>query len=306
MTSVDRIDKLLAACNNWGRWGTDDALGTLNLVTSASVAEAAQLVREGGTVGMSRVIGGTSPAYRSTSPLHLMVEVPHDSGDQLRGTSSDWVGLAPHGFAVTHLDALCHQSWRGGLYNGRTTASVSTRSGARALNLEPFANGLFAPAVLLDLPLLLGRRWLDPAEEVDAATLERAVDRFEARPGPGDVLIIRTGRDERERDSRPDDPITVGSPGLGIEACRWLAETDVSILVTDVQADVMNPAARPYLMPVHILCLVGLGIHLVDNARLDTVAATCSRLQRWRFGISLAPLNLKHATGSALTPIALF
>jgi kynurenine formamidase len=303
--SADEVDLLLEACNNWRRWGPSDTLGTLNLISSQTVASAGSLVRDGRTVGMSRVIGGAGPKYRGASPLHLMMEVPDDSGAGPRGTSSDWLGLAPHGFAVTHLDALCHQSWRGRLYGDRATASVSTRAGARMLNLEPFADGLFVPAVLLDIPAALDRPWLDPGEEIDLGLLDRAIRRSGDRPAPGEALIVRTGRDAREQALGGHDPIEDGNPGLSAAVSGWLAETSPSVIVTDVQADAMKPAGHPHLMPIHIVCLVGLGIHLVDNAQLDELAALCALSQRWRFAFALAPLNIKHATGSPVSPVAI-
>jgi kynurenine formamidase len=305
MAAEPDIDLLLETHNNWNRWGAADIRGTLNLLTPQVVSDASRLVRTGTTVGMGRVVGGSGPQYRGTSPIHFMTEVPNDALPGHRGTSSDWIGLAPHGFAVTHIDALCHQSWRGRFYNNAPADAVSTRAGARALNLTPLADGVFAPAVLLDLPAAQGRRWLEPGEEVGPAALEHAARELGARPKPGEIMIVRTGRDAAEREIGFHDPIVDGNPGLGAAVAGWLDEINPAVLVTDVQCDVMRPGGAPHPMPLHVVCLVGLGVHLVDNARLDGIADECLRQRRWRFAVAMSPLNVKHATGSPVNPIAI-
>ena len=54
------------------------------------------------------------------------------------------------------------------------------------------------------------------------------------------------------------------------------------------------------------MCLVTLGLWLIDNANLEELAAACAERNRYAFMLTLAPLRLRNVTGSPVSPIALF
>ena len=62
-----------------------------------------------------------------------MTEPPRWAG------ASEHIGLAFHGYSVTHLDALSHYFWDGRMYNDKPAAWVSSREGAtwHAMNAVP-------------------------------------------------------------------------------------------------------------------------------------------------------------------------
>lgn len=303
---VAEIDELVASCSNWGRWGANDGRGTLNLITSERRLRAVGLVREGNTVPLGRhIVTRSSPANR-TPMLHHMTEVPADAGDEPRGTSGDFVGFVLHGFDVTHVDALCHQAWRGRLYNGQPADLISARSGAAAGSIEFMCEGIAGRGVLLDLPAHRGVEWLDPGEEIAAEELEDCASAFGVDVGAGDLLVVRTGRDRREEDLGQHDPLQDGNPGLALPCARWLQSRDVAALLTDVQADVIRPGEIGLPMPLHVTCLVAMGMPLVDNAALEELAAACTSRGTWEFLLVVAPLWLQRSTGSPVNPVAMF
>ena len=105
--------------SNWGRWGDDDQLGTLNLITDAKRARAAALVKEGISVTCSRlIVPEGAPDVTSIPPLHYMLRAGDSCPDEGPGGTSDFIGFSFHGLTITHLDSLCHQVWNGKMYNG--------------------------------------------------------------------------------------------------------------------------------------------------------------------------------------------
>ena len=93
--------------SNWGRWGDDDELGTLNLITDAKRKEAAGLVREGISVTCSRLlVPEMAPDVTSIPPLHYMVSTGESAPSEGGGGASDFIGVSFHGLTVTHLDRV--------------------------------------------------------------------------------------------------------------------------------------------------------------------------------------------------------
>src|ERR1039458_8937101 len=154
LTRAD-IDQMVKSLSNWGRWGKDDQLGALNLITPAKRKQAAALVNEGVSISIShnvikaRVFG--SPAFE-----HRMVKTGQTPGSQ---NSEDRYSIQYHGFNVTHLDALCHFFHGAEMYNGFPTKEV-TDKGAAKLSVINMKNGIFTRGVLMDFPRLYGVEYL--------------------------------------------------------------------------------------------------------------------------------------------------
>jgi kynurenine formamidase len=237
--------------------------------------------------------------------LHLMKASGEGAAAVGASHASDWIGLAYHGFATTHIDALSHQFWNRRLYNDRPATDVTTRTGAGSGSVEPLARGLVGRGVLLDVPRALGRSWLEPGEGIGPDELDRIAATTGVAVGPGDILLVRTGRDARAAARGATDPLRDGSAGLTASCLPWLRAHDVAVLGSDVQADVMEPGGAPHPMPVHAGALALLGLPLIDNLLLEDLASACAELDRWTFLLTIAPLALRRATGSPVNPIAL-
>lgn len=296
--------ELVEPLSNWNRWGPDDQLGTVNLLTAERTVAAAALVRTGQCITLARSIT-VAPAADNPSPaLHLM-KSSGDAAASVGGShASDWLGLAYHGFAVTHLDAHSHQFFNALMYNGRPAALVSTRSGAAFGSVLPFARGLVGRGVLLDAPRAAGREWLEPGEALESADLNRIARAQGTDVRPGDLLLVRTGRDARAAVHGPVDVMSAGAPGLSEATLPWLREHDVAVLGGDGQNDVMRPGAGAHPMPVHAGALVYLGLPLLDNLLLEELAWGCAERGRWEFQLLVAPLPLVRFTGAPVNPIA--
>ena len=151
--SEEQVIEWMDTLSNWGRWGNDDQLGTVNLITDAKRAQAASLVREGISVTCSRLIvpEGASDVT-SIPPLHYMLRAGDSCPDEGPGGTSDFIGFSFHGLTITHLDSLCHQVWNGRMYNGFPASDVNSETKANSLDIDKVQNGVVTRASCWILP----------------------------------------------------------------------------------------------------------------------------------------------------------
>jgi kynurenine formamidase len=302
--TADEMQTLFDAVSNWGRWGSDDERGTLNHLTAAEAKAAAALVQSGRTVSLSRNFP-VHPGPENPWPAHHHMIIAGDDpcipGMGLEA-STDYIGIAFHGMASSHLDALCHVFQGGKMYNGHPATDVKS-TGARRNTVMTLKDGLAGRGVLLDVPRALGLPFIEPSQLTGVADLERAEAAQGLKVGKGDVVLIRLGRDAR-RETHPDQAVA----GLDPEVARWLHERQAAVLGGDGVHDPIPPnqICNDWPMPIHMVGLVAMGLHLLDNLYLEDVAAACAEANRWAFLLTLAPLRIEGGTGSPLNPIALF
>jgi hypothetical protein len=152
--------------SNWGRWGVEDELGTINLITPDKRIQAAGIVRVGASIGCARPIIHEHAALDvTTPPLHTMLNTGETALDG-RARSSDYFGIAPHGLTISHVDALAHQFWNGKMYNGRPSSAVSAVQKASVCSIEAMKDGVVTRGVLLDIARLKGKRFMDGGEGI--------------------------------------------------------------------------------------------------------------------------------------------
>ena len=284
--------------SNWGRWGDDDQLGALNLITPEVTAAAAATVRSGRTVSCARTLN-TLAAPDNPSPVaHHMI------GTATEGYGADYVALAPHGFATSHIDALCHIFHEGRIFNGYPAETV-TAHGATRLGIHHLQSGIVTRGVLLDVPALRGTDALEPGEPIFPDDLEAAEERAGLQVGPGDALLVRTGR-WRWRDEHGPWDLGRQAAGLDASCLPWLRQRDVATLGSDGVSDVLPSRVDGVAMPIHTVTIVVLGVHLMDNLDLDTLGTACGEEGRWEFLFTVAPLVLRRGTASPVNPIAVF
>ena len=306
-TKIPTEEEVLGWMNslsNWGRWGPEDELGTLNLITPEKIAQAGTLVKEGISVTCARLIVPEGAAdVTSIPPLHWMVRTGESAPANGGGGASDFFGFSFHGLTITHLDALCHQFWDGKMYNGKDAGLVTADAKATAGHIDRAQNGFVTKGVMLDITKVKGKQWLDPGEPVFTEDLEAAEAAQGVRVEEGDALMLRLGWYKRRLELGPPE---AGRPGLHAETIPWLHERGVSILAGDASQD-MDPAGYPNLgLPVHRVGIVAMGLWLIDAANCEELAKVCERLNRYDFMFVVAPLRFKNATGSPVNPLAVF
>ena len=282
--------------SNWGRFGERDQLGTLNLIEPAKRVAAARGVKTGRTLSCARTLP-TQPAPDNPQPVvHLMTHTGSE------GHGGDYFAIAPHGFATSHIDALCHIFHDGKLYNGYPVERVTTR-GALDLGIHELRDGVVSRGVLLDIPPLCGVDYLELGDPIFPEDLERAEQRAGLRVESGDILFVRTGRWAR-RAARGPWGIAEGLAGLDAACLPWLHERGVAALGSDGVSDVLPSRIPEVAMPIHTVAIVVLGLHLLDNLDFDALAKACAQESRWEFLVTIAPLVLFRGTASPVNPIA--
>jgi kynurenine formamidase len=301
---VEAFQDLFDRCSNWGRWGPHDERGTLNLITPEHRVRAAGLVREGVSVSCAHPINTVGDAENSSPAMHFMVRAG-DVGDGKTVTSfADHLAVSPHGVAHSHLDALCHFFWQGQTYNGRPIGVV-TSMGARANAITIGQDGIVSRGVLLDIPRVIGREWVEPDHAISVEELESAERAAGLNVEPGDILLVRTGRHAR-RESLGGWDSRTSLAGLHHSVAPWLKERGVALLGCDGVSDVRKHPFTATTHPIHVLTLVAMGMQLLDNQNLEDLAAACADRSRWEFLLMIAPLKLVGGTASMVNPIAVF
>lgn len=296
----DEVVGCMSSLSNWGRWGPDDQRGTLNLITPEVVQAALRLPKYGRRIPLGRSIGPSRT--QPNSPLHFMISSGDSAPDLGFGGSTDWIGLAFHGHAVTHLDAPSHIFWNGTIYNGHSAKRVTTTRGAEVGSVEHAATGVLARGILADIPRARGVARLGIDEAILSTDLDECLREAGIEPRAGDVLLVRTGRDA----DAPGTAITPagGHAGLHAECLPWLRSHDIAMLVADVAQEVQPSGYDDLIFPLHTVGMVAMGLWLIDNAFLEELAAACAEVGRWEFLFMLAPLRIKNATGSPVNPVA--
>jgi kynurenine formamidase len=204
------------------------------------------------------------------------------------------------GHVGTHVDALSHVSHDGLLHGGVDAAAAQTGGVFRELGAE-HTPALLTRGVLLDVAAARGVDVLPAGYGVTADDLEAAAERAGARPGPGDVALVRTGW-ARHFDN---PPVYLGQqdgvPGATPEAGRWLAEAGVVAAGADTTAfEQIQPGAGHSVLPVHRILLVEAGINILEHLALETAAAEGLT----EFVFVMAPLRIVGGTGSPIRPVA--
>ncbi len=298
--SQEEVNGWFETLSNWGRWGNDDQLGTVNLITTESRVAAAQLVETGVSVSMAHPILTDEAADNFNPYDHRMTSIGSSPGPW----SGDFIGVSYHGYAHSHLDALCHRFQFGTMYNGYSEDEV-TEEGCNQLSIAAFGNGIFGRGIVMDFPRLRGVDWLDNGTAITPEWLDEWEEEHGITVGAGDIVLIRTGRWPRREALGPWN-LAQDSAGLHASSVAWLKERDVALIGSDSALDVKPSGVTDFDSPVHALILVALGMPIFDNLDLEAVAEEAVRHGRPEFLFTTAPLRVEGGTGSPLNPIATF
>lgn len=292
--------------SNWRRWGSRDALGTLNLIGPDQLRGAAQLVRKGIAfdLGIPLDRDGPQDGKERTNPLHLMSVV---GGREPEGGAfrfhDDYIVMPLQ--AGTQWDALSHVYYDDRMYNDVPSAAVD-HAGAHQLGVETLAKGIVGRAVLLDVARHQGRPWLDPGEPIEPEHLDAVVADENVEIRSGDILLVRTGWYEKYLSHRQRATFLGPEPGLGLESCRWLRQRDVAAVACDNWAVEAIPSpldGEPF--PVHMVLIRDMGMILGEMFDLRALSVDCAADGVFEMFLSAPVLKVTAAVGSPINPIAL-
>ena len=300
VTKAD-VDEWMQTLSNWGRWGAEDQLGAINLITPETRLAAVKLVTQGVSVSLARDVEKEAAVDNPRPFLHKMLNVGLNNPGQF---VSDDFQVSYHGYAHTHMDSLCHMAFDGKMYNGFPQAEV-VAEGAAKLGVTNFKEGIFGRAVLMDIPRLKGVDWLEPGTPIYPSDLDAWEKEAGFSTASGDIVLIRTGRWARRDTEGPWD-VSSKSAGLHASAAKWLKDRDAAILGSDAASDVSPSLVEGVNQPIHQLVIIAMGMPIFDNLDLEAVAQEAARQNRWEFLVTAAPIAVGGGTGSPFNPIATF
>ncbi|MGV9360177.1 cyclase family protein [Amycolatopsis sp. NPDC003731] len=302
-------------CSNWGRWGADDVLGTLNFLDDAKRREGAALVRRGVSFSLSQRFEADGPQKgwrRRTNPVHTMLDTGLEAE---RGTQG-----FPHGIggaddvvfmplqASTQWDGLGHIFDHGVAWNGRRAGDVVTSEGDRVTGIETVSGRIAGRGVLLDVGRALGTDGELPdgfAITVEHLEETMAAHGETARVGRGDLLLVRTGRLARARRAGWGDYAGGPAPGLSFTTAAWLHDTEIAAIATDTWGFEVRPNEfDDAFQPLHQVAIPHIGLFLGEMWDLDALAADCAADGRYEFWLTADPLPVTGAVGAPVAPVA--
>lgn len=328
MATLEEFRRMAKDVSNWGRWGADDELGTLNLITEEKVRQAASLVRHGRVIPLGVAFGSAGPqgalGFRH-NPIHVMTI---DGGDAAtlaqywpqwdkEPTASELGGYLADNLlrfnddmiimplqAATQWDALAHVYYDDLLYNGFPAGSV-TSMGAFHCGIDKVdGKGITSRGVLLDVvrhrgaDVFLEHGTPITPEELDAVARAQGI-----RVESGDIVLIRTGWWTRfQLNGNKGEPYS----GLDWRCAQWLHDHDVAAVASDnVQVEDPVSDVDGALLPLHLLCLRDMGLMLGEYWDFTALAADCAADGVYEFQLVASPLRVVGGVGSPVNPMAI-
>lgn len=311
--SMDDVKALADKYKNWGRWGDDDQLGTLNYITPQKIVDASGLVTQGKVLSLAIPFDDNGPqtgSFGRFNPIHFMLQ---DGGDVSIGAQDHLPNIQYTDDAVTmplqcatQWDALAHILYRGKMYNGYEAHHVNS-TGAKKNGMENAKDKIVSRGVLLDIPRYKGKQWLDPGEAVYPEDLDGAAAMGEVSVGTGDIVLVRTGQIGQVRADGSWGEYSGGSaPGLGVDCAHWICEHEIAGYATDTWGTEVIPNETPDIFqPLHMILIVHAGVLVGEIFDLEGLAEDCANDGVYEFLFVAPPLPITGAVGSPINPQAI-
>jgi len=280
------------------KWGATDERGAGNHMKPETVLRAARLIKTGEVFELGRVLSESMPMPAGRRFEILTKRTRNDPGTNHRGSNEELV-VAEIGQVGTQFDTFSHQMIGSSMYNCVKLEDIASRAGFTKLGVQQ-VGALVTRGVLIDVAALKRTPVLAENYEITPQDLQQALAEQKLTLQPGDAVLIHTGwgtlwGNDNARYQRV-------SPGIGTAAAEWLAKQDPMLVGSDNTAVEISPNPNPQLAgPVHQIMLVVNGIHLLENLRLDELAAQRAH----EFALIVEPLKIQGGTGSTVAPIAI-
>jgi kynurenine formamidase len=280
------------------KWGAADERGAANHMTPQNVLRAAKLIRTGEKIELGHVLRMDMPFFGTRRfDVHLK-RTGGPLGTNRRESNEELV-ITEIGQVGTQLDGFTHQSIDGSFYNCVETDEIAARNGFTRMGVDGIGM-LFTRGVMIDVAALKGVDLLPIDYEITVADLQAALRRQGTNIQPGDAVLIHTGWGKLWDTDKAR--YVSGCPGIGVAAAKWLLDQDPMLLGSDNwPVEVAPNPDKSLSLPVHQLALVVHGVYLLENMRLEELAAK----KAYEFAFAMQPLKVKGGTGSTVAPAAL-
>jgi kynurenine formamidase len=280
------------------KWGAVDERGSANHMGPETVLRAARLIRTGEVIELGHVLSGAIPLSAGRRFEVDTKRTNMNPQSNRRGSNEELV-IAEIGQVGTQFDGFAHQTIGNSMYNCFKVDEISTRTGFTKLGIQN-VGALVTRGVLIDVAALKGVEMLTDSYEITVQDLQQALARQKLTLQPGDAVIIHTGFGKLW--GKDNARYGRGNPGIGVAAAEWIARQNPMLVGADTPPVEVNPNPDSNVsLPTHQIMLVVNGIHLLENLKLDELAAKAV----YEFAFVIEPLKIQGGTGSTVAPIAI-
>jgi kynurenine formamidase len=307
------LDRMAEKVRNWGRWGPDDEIGTLNLVGPEEVKTAAGLIRKGKVISMGLEFNFKGPQTTGWggrfNPIHTMLA----TGTDAVAGNQDWNKVRYADDMVTmplqcgtQWDALGHIFFEDKMWNGYDATLVDA-GGAKKNGIEKTRSRMAGRGVLLDMARHFGGRWLADGFGITSADLDACAAAQGVEIKRGDFVIVRTGQMENCLDRGDWGGYAAGdAPGLMFETAEWIQRNDIAAICTDTWGCEVRPNESPDVnQPWHWIVIPMIGITMGEIFSLREIAEDCAQDGVYEFFFCAPCLPITGAVGSPINPLAI-
>lgn len=280
------------------KWGADDRRGSGNWMKPETVLRAAKLIRAGQVFELAEVLSmDPAESFLNRGRIANIYTKPSVPRPNAR-TENEELVVSELGQIGTQLDGFAHQMWGDSFYNCFKFADIVSRTGYKKLGIEHVGT-LMTRGVLVDVAALKGVDMLPDSYLITPQDLQQALAKENMTLQPGDAVVINTGwgklmgKDNERYERRPT--------GLSAAAGQWLVTQDPMLIAADTCCIDARPGEPGLAMSIHAMMLIQYGIHLVENLKLEALAAA----RAYEFAFVVQPVPLKGATGMSVAPVAI-
>lgn len=316
--TIDRktIDETFEKVSNWGRWGPEDQIGTLNHITAEDIIAAAGLVRRGKVFALGLPLDSKGPQRGlfggRWNPIHLMLATGSDAV-AAKNNENDILSYADDAINMpiqcgTHWDSLGHIFYNDKMYNGYDAAIVNSQNRVEKNGIEHTKDRMIGRGVLLDIARFKGVDYLPDGYGITNDDLDKTAEAQGVEIRKGDFVILRTGQMEQRLATQEWGDFAGGdAPGVEFENCFWCYEKEIAAICSDTWGVEVRPNRTTGInQPWHWLVIPAIGITMGEMFYLKDIAEYCASEKVYEFFFCAPPLNITGGTGSPINPQAVF
>lgn len=303
---------------NWGKWGAEDEIGTLNYTSAEDIVAAAQLVKKGKVISLALNFDHTGPqgakskypTMGRTNPIHTMLRTGTDAYSGVldsRGirAADDMVTMPLQ--CGTQWDGLGHVFYENYMWNGYDCREV-TSAGAQKCGIDKTKNKMVGRGVFLDVARAKGVECLEDGYGITNDDLDMTAKKQGVTVKRGDFVVVRTGQMERCFKAKSWDGYPGGdAPGFAFETLDWVQRTELAALASDTWGCEVRPnQAEPGInQPWHWITIPIMGMTMGEIFNVKELADDCAEDGIYEYLFAAPAIPITGAVGSPVNPLAI-
>lgn len=298
---------------NWGRWGTDDQIGTLNHIRPEDIVKAASLIKTGKVFALGIPLDRKGPQTGlfggRWNPIHTMLATGTDAVAGRQDAvpniryADDAINMPVQ--AATHWDSLGHIFYQEAMYNGHDAREVDC-NGLGKLGIEHSRSKMVGRGVLLDVARFRNMDFLPDGYGISNAELDDCAQAQNVTIGRGDFVIIRTGQLEKCLKTGWGTFAGGDAPGVRFENCYWCQDKEIAAICSDTWGVEVRPnETKEANQPWHWVVIPAMGLTMGEMFYLKELSEDCAADHVYEFFFCGPPLVITGGTGSPINPQAI-